>query len=153
MNTPTDAAVPADKAEMSGTLLARFKHVDRYRGLPSFLGYIDAVGTLSVFDDRLEFHKSEGATCLANGGNSGDIFSIISAICELVYNKVTAHDETDVPGEICFLDEIAELREDRHMGVQRILVVTQKSGDVWSFHFSSKSIPKQIIQLLKPYSG
>lgn len=57
------------------------------------------------------------------------------------------------PVEIFQLEQIAELREGKYMGIYNTLAVSLKTGAVWSFCpvLPGSSDPKKIISVLTPY--
>lgn len=135
-NDPVPAPPPITQA--AGTLLARLKSVSKYEGTPT-AGYSEATGTLLVYTDRLEFKKRGSSALLARSGVIGLALSAGLA-------KTS-------PVEVFELEQIAELREGKYMGIYNTLVVSLKSGEVWSFcpTLPGSAEPKKVISVLAPY--
>ena len=108
------------------------------KGTP-LAGYSAASGTLSVYQDRMEFKKKTGSALSARGGEIG--------------LRLSAAVAKDDPIEVYELEQISELREGKYMRLYNTLVVAMKNGEVWSFCpvLPNSSEPKRIIALLKPY--
>ena len=113
--------------------LATFKHINRYIGTP-FGSRAQVAGVLTIFSDRLEFDRKVGQALLA--------LNVVGAI-------VSASSSA----EVYPLEEIAELRVGKYLGVYKTLVVKQKNGDIWSFcpPAPGGSMAQNIINMLKPY--
>ena len=131
--SPVATAISVNNAADSGTLLASYKHISKYRGTPA-AGYAQTIGVLSVFNNRLEFNRKAGDALL----NLNVIGMALAAAN---------------PVETILLENISELKEGKYMGFYKTLVVTEKNGDIWSFCPAKPggSIAQDIINLLKPY--
>ena len=129
--TPAPEAAQTCSVQTAPALLTSLKGVSKYKGTP-LAGYSAASGTLSVYQDRLEFKRK-------TGGAIG-----------LGISKAMAKDD---PIEVYELEQISELREGKYMGLYNTLAVALKNGEVWSFCpvLPNSSEPKKIIALLKPY--
>ena len=107
--SPT-AEIAVNKAEDSGTLLASYKHISKYKGTPA-AGYAQSLGVLSVFNNRLEFNRKASDALL----NMNVIGMALAA---------------SNPIQTIPLEDISELREGKYMGFYKTLVVTKKNGDI-----------------------
>lgn len=136
--TPAPEAAQTCSVQTAPALLTSLKGVSKYKGTP-LAGYSAASGTLSVYQDRLEFKRKTGSALSARGGAIG-----------LGISKAMAKDD---PIEVYELEQISELREGKYMGLYNTLAVALKNGEVWSFCpvLPNSSEPKKIIALLKPY--
>ncbi len=137
-DTPTPEAAQTGSVQTTSALLTLLKGVSKYKGTP-LAGYSAASGTLSVYQNRLEFKRKRGSALSARGGTIG-----------LGLSAAMAKDD---PIEVYELEQISGLREGKYMGLYNTLVVTMKSSEVWSFCpvLPSSSEPKKMIALLKPY--
>jgi len=153
---PATAAMPElalEKPEMArepsatiaeedfGALLDSFKSMSKYIGTP-VIGNSVASGTLLVYESALKFVPKWGSSLHGSGG-------LVRAIAAVAVDLI---DSTTDNG-IYLLEQISELKIGKYMGVYNTLVVSMKSGDIWSFcpPMPGSSIPKLIIALLKPY--
>ena len=130
--TPAPEAAQTGSVQTAPALLTSLKGVSKYKGTP-LAGYSAASGTLSVYQDRLEFKRKTGSALSSRGGAIG-----------LGISKAMAKDDPI---------EVYELREGKYMGLYNTLAVALKNGEVWSFCpvLPNSSEPKKIIALLKPY--
>ena len=114
-DTPTPEAAQTGSVQTTSALLTLLKGVSKYKGTP-LAGYSAASGTLSVYQNRLEFKRKRGSALSARGGAIG-----------LGLSAAMAKDD---PIEVYELEQISGLREGKYMGLYNTLVVTMKCGEV-----------------------
>lgn len=122
----------------TGRLLESMKLVSFYKGEPK-IGVAQATGTLSIYDDRLEFKKQMGNALATATGLIG---------------MAAAHGAIKKdPLAIYPINQISQLRVGKYGGVYNTLVVAMKDGSVVSFcpGVPASSAPQNIIDMLRPY--
>lgn len=122
----------------SGKLLASLNLTSKYEGTPS-IGIAKATGTLSVYDDRIEFKKQLGSSL---GGSFG------AAGMAIAKRKVKKD-----PVDIYPVSQIAQLRVGKYMSIYNTLVVLLRDGTTVSFcpAVPGSTKPQDIINSLQPY--
>lgn len=122
----------------TGALITSWKMANLYNGEPT-VGYAQATGTFSVYDDRLEF-KKVFANSLASA------FGIIGlAIARKKANKD--------PLIIYPLSQITQLRLGKYAGIYNTLVVVMRDGTKVSICPATpgSSTPQIVLDSLKAY--
>lgn len=122
------------KAKSGGKLLTSLKMVSMYIGEPT-VGVAKSTGTLSVYDDRLEYKKQ-----------IGNALTLVGSIRAHVKIK-------EDPLIIMPLNQIVALRVGKYMGVYNTLAVSLCDGSTISFcpAVPASSEPQTIVALLSPY--
>ena len=136
---PTNSAEPEiAMPESGGRLLTVQKLISMYMGEPT-VGLAKASGTLSVYDDRIEFEKQMGN---ALGGAFG--------LAGLLVARNAAKKE---PVVVYSLSDVAEVRVGKYMGVYNTFVVALKNGNIITFcpAIPGSPVPQSIVDVLRPY--
>ncbi len=128
----------AAKPIPSGKLIASLKMVSMYEGTPA-VGLAKATGSLSVYDDRIEFIKQLGS---ALGGAFGAVGMALAK------NKIK-----DDPIDIYPVSQISGLCVGQYCRIYNTLMVTLRDGTTTSFcpALPNSSVPQNIIDGLQPY--
>ena len=124
---------------ISGAELARMSMMSFYEGEPT-VGVAKATGTLIIYDDKIVFEKKLGN---ALGGAFG--------LAGMALSRASVKNN---PTDTYMLTEIEAIKESKYMTVMPMLVVTLKSGRVFSFCGTANSAKiGQAASLMREYMG
>ena len=124
--------------QASGALLMEAGKVTRYSGDKS-VGAVTGTGELSIYDDRLEFHKKSGDQ---RGYMLGPI----------VGAALAANDAKKNPVDVYSYRDITSIRKGKYAGLKETLILELSNGKCVSFvPASKKSDPDDLVRLIEPY--
>lgn len=134
----------------SGKLLASLNLTSKYEGTPN-IGIAKATGTLSVYDDRIEFRKQIGNPLTRSFGSAALKGAFGTEGMVIAMRKVRK--VTKDPVDIYPVSQIAQLRVGKYMSIYNTLVVLLRDGTTVSFcpAVPGSTKPQDIINSLQPY--